>query len=148
MLDVEGGKNSKILFSVLKNKYNSLFLSKYKAETSLSNSSFKYSMYNLPLREQNILKIITVFPLAILSIVILRNIIGVKTIGTFTPMLIAMSFIQTGLLNGLIAFVFLITIGLLIRRSFSKMQLLLVPRISAVVVLVIFIIQILLFYNV
>lgn len=142
LLDVEGGKNSKIVFSVLKNKYNTLFLSKYKAKTNSLDTSFKYSMFNLPVREQNMLKIITVFPLAILSIVILRNIVGIKTLGTFTPMLIAMSFIQTGLINGLLAFIFLITIGLLIRRIFSKIRLLLVPRISTIVILVIFLIQI------
>lgn len=142
LLDVEGGKNSKILFSVLKNKYSNLFLSKYKAKTNSMDSTFKYSMFNLPIREQNMLKVITVFPLAILSIVILRNIVGISTLGTFTPMLIAMSFVQTGLFNGLLSFVFLITVGLLIRRIFSKMQLLLVPRISSIVILVIFLIQI------
>ena len=143
LLDVEGGKDSKILFSVLKNKYNTLFLSKYKAELSSSEETFKYSMYNLPIREQNILKIIATFPLAILVIVILRNMVGIKTLGTFTPILIAMSFIETGLIRGLIAFIFLISIGLFIRKLFSKMNLLLVPRISSVVILVIFLIQIL-----
>lgn len=143
LLDIEGGKNSKVLFSVLKNKYNALFLSKYKAELNSTEESFKYSMYNLPIREQNMFKFITVFPLAILAIVVLRNIVGIKTLGTFTPMLIAMSFIETGLLYGLISFIFLISIGLLIRRLFSKLNLLLVPRISAVVILVIFIMQIL-----
>lgn len=143
LLDIEGGKDSKILFSVLKNKYNALFLSKYKAELNSTENSFKYSMYNLPIREQNMFKFITVFPLAILAIVILRNIVGIKTLGTFTPMLIAMSFIETGLFYGLISFIFLISIGLLIRRLFSKLNLLLVPRISAVVILVIFIMQVL-----
>ncbi len=141
LLDVEGGKDSDILFSVLKNRYNALFLSKYKAELNSTNASFKYSIYNLPIREQNIFKFMTVFPLAILAMVILRNIVGIKTLGTFTPMLIAMSFIETGILYGLIAFIFLIAIGLLIRRLFSKLNLLLVPRISAVVILVIFMIQ-------
>jgi len=143
LLDIEGGRNSKILFSVLKNKYNALFLSKYRAELNSTENIFKYSMYNLPIREQNMFKLITVFPLAILAIVLLRNIIGIKTLGTFAPMLIAMSFIETGLLHGLISFVFLITIGLLIRSLFSRLNLLLVPRISAVVILVIFIMQIL-----
>lgn len=143
LLDVEGGKDSKILFSVLKNKYNTLFLSKYKAELNSTEKSFEYSMYNLPIREQNILKIMATFPLAILVIVVLRNIVGIKTLGTFTPILIAISFIETGLVAGLIAFIFLISIGLFIRKLFSKMNLLLVPRISSVVMLVIFLIQIL-----
>lgn len=127
---------------MLKNKYSALFLSKYKAELNSTGGSFKYSMYNLPIREQNVFKFISVFPLAILAIVILRNIIGIKTLGTFTPMLIAMSFVETGLLYGLAAFIFLVAVGLLIRRLFSKFNLLLVPRISAVVILVIFLIQI------
>ena len=143
LLDVEGGKDSKILFSVLKNKYNTLFLSKYKAELNSKEEFFKYSMYSLPIREQNILKIIATFPLAILVIVILRNMVGIKTLGTFTPILIAMSFIETGLIRGLVAFIFLISIGLFIRKLFSKMNLLLVPRISSVVILVIFLIQVL-----
>ena len=142
LLDVEGGKNSRILFSVLKNKYNTLFLSKYKAESTSTEKSFEYSMYNLPIREQNILKIMAVFPLAILAIVILRNIIGIKTLGTFTPLLIAMAFIETGFLYGIISFSILIAMGFLIRKIFSRLNLLLVPRISAVVILVIFLIQI------
>ena len=86
LLDVEGGKDSKILFSVLKNNYYTLFLSKYKAELNSKEEFFKYSMYSLPIREQNILKIIATFPLALLVIVILGNRVGIITLGPFTPM--------------------------------------------------------------
>ena len=82
-----------------------------------------------------------IFPLAILIVVILRNIIGLKTMGTFTPMLISMALVETGFIPGLIAFTLVVGVGLAIRMGLSKLNLLLVPRISAVVVFVILIIQ-------
>lgn len=44
------------------------------------------------------------FPLAILVVVIMRNVIGVATMGTFTPMLLAMALVKTGFWPGLICF--------------------------------------------
>ena len=82
-----------------------------------------------------------VFPLAILVIAVVRNFVGLKTMGTFTPMLIAMALVKTGLGAGLLCFAIIMGLGLLIRALFSKLNLLLVPRISAVVVCVILIIQ-------
>lgn len=81
------------------------------------------------------------FPLAILIIAFVRNVIGLQTMGTFTPMLLAMALVKTGLVPGLICFAIIIAIGLAIRALFSKLNLLLVPRISAVVICVILIIQ-------
>lgn len=104
---------------------------------------FDYSIYNLPLAEQNTLKWLSIFPLAILIIVLLRNVVGVKTMGTFTPMLLSMSLVKTGFWPGLICFGVIIGIGLLIRFVLSKLNLLLVPRISAVVIVVIIIMQML-----
>ena len=53
------------------------------------------------------------------------------------PILIASSFIQTELLNGLIGFLSIVSIGLVIRSYLSRLNLLLVARISAVVMVVI-----------
>ena len=82
-----------------------------------------------------------IFPLAILIIVLMRNVVGVQTMGTFTPMLIAMSLVKTGFVSGLVCFSFIIVVGLLIRALLSKLNLLLVPRISAVVIVVILLMQ-------
>lgn len=82
-----------------------------------------------------------IFPLAILIIVLMRNVVGVVTMGTFTPMLISMSLIKTGFLPGLVCFGIIITLGLALRAVLSKLNLLLVPRISAVVIFVILIMQ-------
>jgi len=72
-----------------------------------------------------------------LVVVFLRVLIGVKCSGTFMPILIATSFIQTELLNGLVGFLVIVSTGLVIRSYLSHLNLLLVSRISAVVIVVI-----------
>jgi hypothetical protein len=57
--------------------------------------------------------------------------------GTFMPVLFALAFIQTSLLNGLIMFFVIVFSGLFIRFYLSKLRLLLVARISAVIIVVI-----------
>lgn len=141
LVDIEGGKDSVTKYSVVKSVANSFDMASYRAQTH-NKKTFDFSMYALPLSQQNTLKWLSIFPLAILIVVILRNMIGIKTMGTFTPMLISMSLIQTGLWSGLISFIAIILCGLVLRTLLSKLNLLLVPRISAVVIFVILLIQI------
>ena len=61
--------------------------------------------------------------------------------GTFMPVLIAMAFLEMNLVSGLLCFCIILTVGLSIRFWLSKLNLLMVPRISAVVVVVILIMQ-------
>lgn len=141
LLDLEGGDDSVVKFSVLKSLSSSFNLAQHRAKLANQKTWFDYSIYSLPLAEQNTLKWLMIFPLAILIIVLMRNVVGVQTMGTFTPMLIAMSLVKTGFVAGLISFTFIIGVGLLIRALLSKLNLLLVPRISAVVIFVILIMQ-------
>lgn len=145
LIDVEGGVDSQIQFSVLKSVRSSFSLAKERSKNNPMHAlfSFENSIYNLPLAQQNGLKWLMIFPLAILMIVIMRNVIGVKTMGTFTPMLISMALIQTGFFPGLICFGVIVGIGFVMRALLSRLNLLLVPRISAVVIFVILIMQIL-----
>ena len=48
-------------------------------------------------------------------LVILRNVIGISTFGTFMPVLIALAFRETQLLWGIIFFSVLVALGLTIR---------------------------------
>ena len=82
-----------------------------------------------------------IFPLGILLVVLMRNVVGIQTMGTFTPMLIAMSLIKTGFISGLLCYTLIITLGLILRSASTKLNLLFVPRISAVVIFVILIMQ-------
>ena len=141
LVDVEGGSDSTTKFSVMKSIRSSFRMAGHRAELSHSKSWFDYSIYNLPLNEQNTLKWLMIFPLAILVVVLMRNVVGIQTMGTFTPMLIAMSLVKTGFWPGLICFSVILGVGLLIRAGLSKLNLLLVPRISAVVIFVILIMQ-------
>lgn len=141
LLDVEGGEDSNIKFSVIKSVTSSINLAGKRADIAKQKSWFDYSIYNLPVAEQNMLKWLMIFPLGILITVLLRNIIGIKTMGTFTPMLLAMSLVKTGLVAGLVSFGLIMVIGLSMRALLSKLNLLLVPRIAAVVIFVILIMQ-------
>ncbi len=142
LVDVRGGVDSLMKYSVLKSVNSSFGMARYRAKAASQEALFAFSIYNLPINQQNALKWLMIFPLAILIVVILRNIVGLKTMGTFTPMLIAMALVETGFIPGLIGFSLIVGFGLLIRTGLSKLNLLLVPRISAVVVFVILIIQI------
>lgn len=141
LVDVAGGEDSKIQFSVMKSITATAKLAGRRAELNNQREAFNMSVFNLPVLEQNTIKWLTIFPLAILVIVLLRNVIGIQTMGTFTPMLLAMALVRTGFIPGLICFTVIITLGLLIRALMSKFNLLLVPRISAVVIFVILIMQ-------
>jgi hypothetical protein len=56
------------------------------------------------------------------------------------PVLIALAFIETSLVTGLIGFLLVVAVGLMIRSYMSHLNLLLVARISAVIITVITII--------
>ena len=134
LLDVEGGGNSNISFSISRVTKSALQEAQnLSAESDLFNSG----LYNLPLAEQNLFKGILLLPIGALVVVFLRVIIGLKCSGTFMPILIATSFIQTELLNGVVGFLLIVSTGLVIRSYLSRLNLLLVSRISAVVILVI-----------
>ena len=143
MLDVHGGEDSKVLFSVLKSVATPLKMAEFRAKNHKFLIPYEYSVYSLPILEQNTLKWLMIYPLAILIVVIMRNVIGVATMGTFTPMLLAMSLVKTGFVSGLVCFSVMIFLGLLMRSMVARLNLLLVPRISFVVIFVILLIQVL-----
>lgn len=142
LLDVSGGEDSQIKFSVIKSVISSFKMAGRRAKYENSRW-FDFTIYNLPSLEQNTLKWLMIFPLGILLIVLMRNVIGIRTMGTFTPMLISMSLVKTGFIPGLVCFGLIIGIGLLIRTMLTRLNLLLVPRISSVVICVILIMQML-----
>jgi len=74
-------------------------------------------------------------------VVFMRVLVGVRTAGTFMPILIALAFLQTSLLPGLASFVSVVALGLMMRGYLSRLNLLLVARIATLIVLVIFIIS-------
>ena len=97
----------------------------------------------MPVEEQALFKGILLLPIGVLVVVFLRVIVGLKTSGTFMPVLIAVAFIQTNLVVGLLGFLSIVGVGLVIRSYLSRLNLLLVARISTVIITVIAIIALL-----
>ncbi len=142
LLDVQGGQNAHLSFSIIRTSVPvaQAGVLKVMTEKAQGNDVVSLSVEALPLEEQSLFKGILLLPIGVLIVVFLRIIIGIKTSGTFMPVLIAMAFLQTSLLVGLIGFVSIVCIGLIVRSWLSHLNLLLVARISAVIIVVIAII--------
>ncbi len=97
----------------------------------------EFSLHSLPVDSQNVYKVLLMVPLGALVVVLMRNLVGIKTFGTFMPVLIALAFRETELLWGLILFSLIIGIGLLLRAYVEKLKLLLVPRLASVLTMVV-----------
>lgn len=137
ILNVIGARDSRLEFALVSNNLPA------RAVTGIEQRSGRYalldfSVYALPVEQQGVFKGLLLIPVAALVVVIMRLLVGLKTSGTFMPILIALAFIQTTLLLGLAIFLVLVGAGLWIRSWLSHMNLLLVSRISAVVIVVIF----------
>lgn len=109
----------------------------------------EFSLFGLPLQTQFLFRTLLVIPLGIFLLVVLRNVVGLKTFGTFMPVLIALAFRQTGILWGVAFFAIIVAIGLSVRFYLDRLKLLLVPRLAVGVMVVVLIIAVLtvLFYH-
>ncbi len=139
LLDLVGGKNSQVHFSMIKQELTPQEATNNKVE---ADGLLNLSIHSLPLEEQAMFKTIMLIPIGALIVVFLRVIIGLKTSGTFMPVLIAVAFVQTQLVTGIVGFLLIVGTGLIIRSYLSRLNLLLVARISAVIITVIMIISV------
>ncbi|PSW07430.1 inactive transglutaminase family protein [Photobacterium lipolyticum] len=139
LLDVVGGRNSNISFSIIAQDITPQQATREKV---LADDLLNFSIHSLPVEEQAMFKTIMLVPIGALVVVFLRIIVGLKTSGTFMPVLIAVAFVQTQLLTGILGFLLIVGTGLIIRSYLSNLNLLLVARISAVIITVIMIISV------
>ncbi len=139
-LDLVGGRNSTIGFSMIDQEVpvRTMLEEGLLAEPGV----LDFSIHSLPLSEQALFKGILSIPVGVMVVALLRILVGVRTSGTFMPVLIAMAFIQTTLVTGLIGFILIVGAGLMIRAYLSRLNLLLIARISAVIISVIIIIAV------
>ncbi len=137
VFEVIGGSRSQVTFSMTSQLQSALGLSR------LRNSPFDVSLHGLPIAEQGMFKLIMTLPVGALVVVIMRLVVGIRTSGTFTPVLIALAFLQTELLAGLVGMVLVVGAALLLRSYLSALNLLLVARIAVLVVVVIGLVMIL-----
>ena len=100
----------------------------------ISDSMFRitdfYALFEQIGISQNLLKILMMLPLGALVTVLFRNVIGVRTFGTFLPALIAAAARETGLLWGMVGFTFIIALSYGIRRFLDWLHLLHSPKMA------------------
>ena len=82
------------------------------------------------------LSLILVLPLIAFFLVILRNVIGLETFGTFSPMLLALAFLTTGLIWGMVVFVIIVGLGTGLRLALQGLRLHLVSRVAILIAVV------------
>ena len=139
LLDITGGRNARISFTTLNSSVSAVAAGVKKANIDIAAGEelVPFSLSALPLDEQSLFKGLLLLPIGVVIVVFLRVIVGIKTSGTFMPVLIAMSFLQTSLVFGLVGFIAIVGVGLIVRSWLSHLNLLLVARISAVIITVI-----------
>jgi len=134
---VSAGKLSEIRWTL-----NRQILSQWRSHSESIRRSGRlldfWSLFRLPPEFQETFRILLLVPIGALMIGVLRNIIGFPTFGTFMPVLMALAFRNTGLIYGLGIFAGFVLIGYTARRSMERLRLLLVPRLSVILTLVIF----------
>ncbi len=108
-------------------------------ERIMSSNRFldRWSLFRLPAEFEGTFRILILVPIGALMLCVLRNIIGLPTFGIFLPVLMALAFRNTGLAYGLGIFWGVVLLGFAVRRQIDKLRLLLVPRLSVILTLVI-----------
>jgi hypothetical protein len=136
LITVDGGKKANVTFSLNNSEMNAIRLAKLTDENTDANF-LEYSLYGLPLETQQTFMIMVMIPIGVLVILILRNLIGIQTLGTFTPVLIALAFRETQLGFGIVLFTIITALGLSLRSYLEHLKLQMLPRLSVVLTFVV-----------
>ena len=136
LVNVEGGSNVAVDFAIQENHLDTVAIAETQA-AQRGTSAIDFSLYSLPIQTQAVYSILLMIPVGALIMVIMRNIIGIDAFGTFMPVLIALAFRETKLLWGIVLFTMLVALGLSIRFLLERLRLLLVPRLGAVLIVVV-----------
>ena len=136
LVTIEGGSNLETNFAVRRNLVDAISIAEHRAEQRQSRL-IDFSLFSLPIQTQAVYGVLLMIPIGAFIIVVMRNVVGIDTFGTFMPVLIALAFRETQLVSGIVLFSFLVALGLSIRFLLERLRLLLVPRLSAVLIVVV-----------
>ncbi|MEW6349439.1 MAG: UUP1 family membrane protein [Thermodesulfobacteriota bacterium] len=136
MAHVEGGRSVQVIISVSPRIQEGVQAAVQHGQRSKA-LLVQFSLFSLPVATQAVYKVLLLIPVGTFVLIILRNVVGIKTFGTFMPVLIALSFRETGLLRGIFLFVVIVALGLGVRSYLERLKLLVVPRLAAVLIVVV-----------
>lgn len=139
---ITGGKNIRVSIAVTLNQEEAIAAAMGRDE--FEHSRFlEFSLFSLPIQTQMIYRILLLIPIGAFIVVLLRNVVGIKTFGTFMPVLIALAFRESELTGGIMLFVVVTSLGLAIRFYLEQLKLLLVPRLASVLTVVVLLMAVL-----
>ncbi len=95
------------------------------------------SLHRVSVPMQRGLRILLVLCVATLVVSALRNLVGIRSFGTFMPVLLALALVATGLWQGLALIVSVLAIGIGGRLVLERLRLLLVPRLGILLCVVV-----------
>ncbi len=81
-------------------------------------------------------ELLLMLPIIATLIAFLRQVIGIKAFGIYTPSIIIFAFLATGIKYGVAIFVSVIVVGMLTRYILKKLRLLYLPRVAITVTVV------------
>lgn len=136
VLRVTKGRNPTVSFAISHHVQTLTRVARDRADSSDSLLA-DLLLFNLPVSTQNVYRVLLMVPIGALIVAFMRTVIGVPTLGTFMPILIAIAFRETQLAWGIVLFTVISLAGLTLRFYLERLQLLLVPRLCAVLVLVV-----------
>ena len=96
-----------------------------------------FDLTRLPLQLHDTLSLMLLLPLGALITAVFRNLVGLRTFGTFAPALLAMSFIYAVWSTSLVILTVVVITGLVGRTMLERLHLLMVPRLSIVLTIII-----------
>ena len=106
-------------------------------EMQLRRPSQIFDLTRLPVKMHEVMSLMLLLPLGALITAFFRNVIGIRTFGTFAPALLAMSFIYAAWGTGIVILIIVVTAALFGRSLLERLHLLAVPRLSIVLTLII-----------
>ena len=128
----EGAENVSTEFSVLR-----LSPAEKLLKTEKRHPLQIFDLTRLPLEMHKVMSLLLLLPFGALITALVRNVVGIQTFGTFAPALLAMSFIYAAWGTGIVILIVVLTAGLFGRGLLERLHILMVPRLSIVLTLVI-----------
>ena len=136
LFEVDGGIGEKLEIAVSARTEDALSVAEKRA-TARDSAAVQYSLFQLPIPTQAVYEVLLMIPIGAIVIVFMRNFVGVMTFGTFLPVLVALAFRETRLISGVLLFALLVSAGLAVRFYLERLRLLLVPRLAAILTVVV-----------
>ena len=124
---------------LVKRSSDMVFDYEYKIEEIKVNKGFlsDFNLFNIADKtgvSSTLLSLLMLLPLGALVVAIFRNVIGLKTFGVFLPVLIAISFLTTGVVFGLLSFVGVLLLISLMHFPLMNWGILHVPKLVVMLI--------------